>query len=189
MKAYTSLILQLAVLMLQGCVGAMVIGTAVVTTKTVTDPRTFGTQIDDGILEARVANALAKDQKVHKEARISNTVYQGKVLLTGQAPTSKLAEIAKQITMRVDGVTEVYNEIRQGQPVSLKCVLTDTWITTKIRAKLLIRTVNVSKLKITTENGEVFLLGLVTNADGKASSAIASKVNGVKHVTAAFNYL
>lgn len=189
MKAYTSLILLLAAFMLQGCVGAMVIGTAVVTTKTVADSRTLGTQIDDGMLEVRVANALAKDHKVQKEARIANTVYQGKVLLTGQAPTSTLAEIAKQLTMGVDGVTEVYNEIRQGQPVSLKCLLTDTWITTKIRSKLLIRAVNLSNLKITTENGEVFLWGLVTNADGKASAAIASKVKGVKYVTAVFNYL
>ncbi|MGL9722308.1 division/outer membrane stress-associated lipid-binding lipoprotein [Sodalis sp. (in: enterobacteria)] len=190
MKVHTPLILLCTALMLQGCVGAVVIGTAAVATKTATDPRTVGTQVDDGTLEARVANALAKDQQLKKEARIVNTAYQGKVLLTGQAPTPELTERAKQIAMGVDGATEVYNEIRQGQPVSLGRASMDTWITTKIRSQLLASdAVKSSNVKVTTENGEVFLLGLVTNAEGKAAAEVASKVNGVKHVTTAFTYL
>ncbi|WP_406704264.1 division/outer membrane stress-associated lipid-binding lipoprotein [Sodalis sp.] len=190
MKVHTPLILLCTALMLQGCVGAVVVGTAAVATKTATDPRTVGTQVDDCTLEARVANALAKDQQLKKEARIVNTAYQGKVLLTGQAPTPELTERAKQIAMGVDGATEVYNEIRQGQPVSLGRASMDTWITTKIRSQLLASdAVKSSNVKLTTENGEVFLLGLVTNAEGKAAAEVASKVNGVKHVTTAFTYL
>lgn len=190
MKVHTPLILLCSALMLQGCVGAVVVGTAAVATKTATDPRTIGTQVDDGTLEARVANALAKDQQLKKEARIVSTAYQGKVLLTGQAPTPELAERAKQIAMGVDGATEVYNEIRQGKPVSLGRASMDTWITTKIRSQLLASdAVKSSNIKVTTENGGVFLLGLVTNAEGKAAAEVASKVNGVKHVTTAFTYL
>lgn len=190
MKVHTPLVLLCTALMLQGCVGAVVVGTAAVATKTATDPRTVGTQVDDGTLEARVANALAKDQQLKKDARIVNTAYQGKVLLTGQAPTPELAERAKQIAVGVDGATEVYNEIRQGQPVSLGRASMDTWITTKIRSQLLASdAVKSSNVKVTTENGEVFLLGLLTNAEGKAAAEVASKVNGVKHVTTAFTYL
>ncbi|MBT9432761.1 divisome-associated lipoprotein YraP [Candidatus Sodalis endolongispinus] len=190
MKVHTPLVLLCTALMLQGCVGAVVVGTAAVATKTATDPRTVGTQVDDGTLEARVANALAKDQQLKKDARIVNTAYQGKVLLTGQAPTPELAERAKQIALGVDGATEVYNEIRQGQPVSFGRASMDTWITTKIRSQLLASdAVKSSNVKVTTENGEVFLLGLVTNAEGKAAAEVASKVNGVKHVTTAFTYL
>lgn len=191
MKVHTLLVLLCtALMMLQGCVGAVVVGTAAVATKTATDPRTVGMQVDDGTLEARVANALAKDQQLKKEARIVNTAYQGKVLLTGQAPTPELAERAKQIAVGVEGATEVYNEIRQGQPVSLGRTSMDTWITTKIRSQLLASdAVKSSNVKVTTENCEVFLLGLVTNAEGKAAAEVASKVNGVKHVTAAFTYL
>lgn len=189
MKVYVLLILLYTALILQGCVGAVVVSTAVIATKTVTDPRTIGTQIDDGMLEARVANALAKDQQLKKEARIVNIAYQSKVLLTGQAPTSELAKRAKQIAMGVDSAIEVYNEIRQGQPVSLGQESMDTWITTKIRSQLLTNeAVKSSNVKITTENGEVFLLGLVTKLEGKAAAEIASKVNGVKHVTTAFTY-
>lgn len=191
MKVCTSrLLLLFIVLVLQGCIGAMVIGTTAVATKIASDPRTIGTQIDDSTLKIHVANALAKDQQLKKEARIVNTTYQSKVLLTGQVPNIDLAKRAKEITMSVNGVTEVYNEIRYGHPVSLRDILMDTWITIKIRSQLLARDViRSTNMKITTENGEVFLLGLVNYTEGKVAAEIASKVRGVKHVITAFTYI
>ncbi|QTF10266.1 divisome-associated lipoprotein YraP [Brenneria izadpanahii] len=177
-------------LLLQGCVGAVVVGSAAVATKSATDPRTVGTQVDDSTLEIRVTNALGKDEQLKKEARVVATAYQGKVLLTGQAPTAELSERAKQIALGVDGAAEVYNEVRQGTPVSLGTASMDTWITTKVRSQILASdTVKSSNVKVTTENGEVFLLGLVTRREGTSAAEIASKISGVKHVTTAFTYL
>ena len=48
---------------------------------------------------------------------------------------------------------------------------------------------NKQMIKVTTENGEVFLLGLVTEQEGQSAAQIASKVSGVKHVTTAFTYV
>lgn len=180
----------LGALLLQGCVPAVVVGSAAVATKTATDPRTIGTQVDDSTLEARVANALSKDQQLKKDARVVATAYQGKVLLTGQSPSTELASRAKQIALGVDGAAEVYSEIRQGTPVSLSTASMDTWITTKVRSQILTSdSVKSSNVKVTTENGEVFLLGLVTEKEGKSAAQIASQISGVKHVTTAFTYL
>jgi len=177
-------------LLLQGCIAGVVVGSAAVATKTATDPRSVGTQVDDGTLEARVESALSKDQQLKKDARVVATAYQGKVLLTGQSPNADLTARAKQIAMGVEGTTEVYNEIRQGTPVSLSTASTDTWITTKVRSQLLTSdTVKSSNVKVTTENGEVFLLGLVTQQEGQSAAQIASQVSGVKHVTTAFTYV
>ncbi|KAH8256827.1 hypothetical protein KR044_006290 [Drosophila immigrans] len=177
-------------LLLQGCIAGVVVGSAAVATKTATDPRSVGTQVDDGTLEARVENALSKDQQLKKDARVVATAYQGKVLLTGQSPNADLTARAKQIAMGVEGTTEVYNEIRQGTPVSLSTASSDTWITTKVRSQLLTSdTVKSSNVKVTTENGEVFLLGLVTQQEGQSAAQIASQVSGVKHVTTAFTYV
>lgn len=190
MKAFTPLAVLISALLLQGCVGAVVVGSAAVATKTATDPRTVGTQVDDGTLELRVNSALAKDEQIKKQARINVTAYQGKVLLVGQAPSSDLSSRAKQIAVGVDGATEVYNEIRQGQPVGIGTASTDTWITTKVRSQLLgSDQVKSSNVKVTTENGEVFLLGLVTEREAQAAADIASRVSGVKHVTTAFTIL
>ncbi|CAI0918461.1 Osmotically-inducible protein Y precursor [Serratia quinivorans] len=177
-------------LLLQGCIAGVVVGSAAVATKTATDPRSVGTQVDDGTLEARVENALSKDQQLKKEARVVATAYQGKVLLTGQAPNTDLAARAKQIAMGVEGTTEVYNEVRQGTPVSLSTASSDTWITTKVRSQLLASdAVKSSNVKVTTENGEVFLLGLVTQQEAQSAAQTASQVGGVKHVTTAFTYV
>lgn len=177
-------------LLLQGCIGAVVVGSAAVATKTASDPRSIGTQVDDGTLEARIEHAIRKDQQLKTEARIVATAYQGKVLLTGQAPNTELASRAKQITLGVEGVGAVYNEIRQGAPVRLGTASADTWITTKVRSQILTSdSVKSSNVKVTTENGEVFLLGLVTPQEGQSAAQIASQVSGVKHVTKAFTYL
>ncbi|WHP33586.1 division/outer membrane stress-associated lipid-binding lipoprotein [Trabulsiella odontotermitis] len=190
MKVFSPLAVLITALLLQGCVAAAVVGTAAVGTKAATDPRTVGTQVDDGTLELRVNSALSKDEQLKKEARINVTAYQGKVLLVGQAPNTELASRAKQIAMGVDGATEVFNEIRQGAPVSIGTASSDTWITTKVRSQLLSSDqVKSSNVKVTTENGEVFLMGLVTDREGKAAADIASRVSGVKHVTTAFTYL
>ncbi|KFC07339.1 hemolysin [Trabulsiella guamensis ATCC 49490] len=189
-KVFSPLAVLITALLLQGCVAAAVVGTAAVGTKAATDPRTVGTQVDDGTLELRVNSALSKDEQLKKEARINVTAYQGKVLLVGQAPNTELASRAKQIAMGVDGATEVFNEIRQGAPVSIGTASSDTWITTKVRSQLLSSDqVKSSNVKVTTENGEVFLMGLVTDREGKAAADIASRVSGVKHVTTAFTYL
>ncbi|MFN6887224.1 BON domain-containing protein, partial [Proteus mirabilis] len=74
-------------------------------------------QVDDGTLEARVSGALNKNQQIkNSNARIVATAYQGNVLLTGQSPDMSVAETAKQVTSKVEGVNNVYNEVRQGEP-------------------------------------------------------------------------
>ncbi len=110
-------------------------------------------------------------------------------MLVGQSPNSELSARAKQIAMGVEGTTEVYNEIRRSayRPGTAS---NDTWITTKVRSQLLTSDqVKSSNVKVTTENGEVFLLGLVTEREGKAAADIASRVSGVKRVTTAFTYI
>jgi len=189
MKAFSAVALVLAALMLQGC-AAVVVGSAAMATKSATDPRTVGTQVDDSTQELRVSNALAKDEQIKTQARVVATAYQGKVLLTGQAPSADIASRAKQIAAGVDGATEVYNELRTGEKVTFGTSSSDTWITTKIRSQLLgSDQVKSSNVKVTTENGEVFLLGLVTPSEAKAAAEVASRVSGVKHVTTAFTIL
>ncbi|UBX49801.1 divisome-associated lipoprotein YraP [Providencia alcalifaciens] len=176
--------------LLQGCIGAAVVGTAAVATKSATDPRSVGQQVDDGTLEARVSGQLNKDKDVTSKARIIATAYKGNVLLTGQSPDMSWADKAKQIASNVDGTEKVYNEVRQGQPVDLGTASKDTWLTTKIKSKILASDeVKSGSVKVITENGEVFLLGVLTQQEGAAAAKIASETDGVRRVTTAFTYL
>ncbi|MGL4600994.1 MAG: division/outer membrane stress-associated lipid-binding lipoprotein [Plesiomonas sp.] len=176
--------------MLQGCIGAVLVGSAAVASKVATDPRSVGGQIDDETLELRVGDALTKDAQIRKEARILATAYEGRVLLVGEAPTQALSKQAAQITAGVNGVTAVYNEIRISKPISFGTISNDTWITTKVRSQLLTSDkVKASNVKVTTENGEVFLIGKLTRAEAEEATNTARNVAGVKRVVKVFEYL
>ncbi|SPY65649.1 division/outer membrane stress-associated lipid-binding lipoprotein [Providencia alcalifaciens] len=176
--------------LLQGCIGAAVVGTAAVATKSATDPRSVGQQVDDGTLEARVSGQLNRNKDITNNSRIIATAYKGNVLLTGQSPDMSLADKAKQIASNVDGTEKVYNEVRQGQPVDLGTASKDTWLTTKVKSKILASDeVKSGSVKVITENGEVFLLGVLTQQEGAAAAKIASETDGVRRVTTAFTYL
>ncbi|MDC9605407.1 division/outer membrane stress-associated lipid-binding lipoprotein [Xenorhabdus griffiniae] len=190
MRLFSLLLVCFSAMLLQGCIGAAVVGSAAIATKAGSDPRTIGQQVDDTTLEARVSNAISKDPQIKAQARVSVTVYQGKVLLTGQSPNMALAERAKQIAAKVEGTDVVYNEIRQGSPVTLATASADAWLTTKVRSQILTSDeVRSSSIKVVTEDGEVFLFGIVTRQEGAAAAKIASETSGVKRVTTAFTYL
>ncbi|PHM43669.1 division/outer membrane stress-associated lipid-binding lipoprotein [Xenorhabdus szentirmaii] len=190
MRLFSLLAICFSAMLLQGCIGAAVVGSAAFATKAGSDPRTIGQQVDDTALEARISNAVSKDPQIKAQARVVVTVYQGKVLLTGQSPNVALADRAKQIASKVEGTDLVYNEIRQSHPVSLSRASADTWLTTKVRSKILASdSVRSSSIKVVTEGNEVFLFGIVTRQEGEAAAKIASETSGVKRVTTAFTYL
>ncbi|TCV89751.1 osmotically-inducible protein OsmY [Testudinibacter aquarius] len=182
--------LLLATLGLQACITTAVVGTAAVATKVATDPRTAGTQIDDETLEVRVSSALNKDPEIKEDARINIISYNTKVLLIGQVPNESLRETAKNLASGVDGVTDIYNEIRVGGKIGFGQISTDSWITTRIKSKLLLNSaVKSTDVKVVTENGEVFLMGNVTQAQANAAAEDARYVGGVSKVIKVFSYI
>lgn len=175
---------------LQACVTTAVVGTAAVATKVATDPRTAGTQIDDETLEVRVSSALNKDEEIKEDARINVVSYNSRVLLIGQVPNESLKETAKNLASGVEGVTDIYNEIRVGEKIGFGQISKDTWITTRIKSKLLVNSeVKSTDVKVITENGEVFLMGNVTEAQANAAAEDARYVGGVTKVVKVFSYI
>ncbi|POY42970.1 division/outer membrane stress-associated lipid-binding lipoprotein [Avibacterium endocarditidis] len=179
---------------LQGCVSATVagiVGATAVATKVATDPRTVGTQVDDETLEEKkVLHAINKDQQLDSEARINVVSYSGRILLIGQVPNESLKEIATGLAKGIDNVSEVYNELRVGSPISLGQISKDSWITTQIKSKLFVNSgVKSTDVKVITENGEVFLMGNLTQQQADAATEVARNVSGVVKVVKVFKYL
>ncbi|MFD1805761.1 division/outer membrane stress-associated lipid-binding lipoprotein [Pasteurella oralis] len=179
-----------ATLLLQGCVAATIAGTAAVATKVATDPRTVGTQVDDETLEEKVRIAIYKDAQVKSEARINIVSYSGRILLIGQAPNDNVAEVATSLAKGVEGVNDVYNQIRIQPQITFGQIAKDGFTTTEIKSKMLVDSrVKSTDIKVITENGEVFLMGNVTQAQADAATDVARNVSGVKKVVKVFNYL
>ncbi|RDE81261.1 osmotically-inducible protein OsmY [Haemophilus parahaemolyticus] len=188
-KTLSPFLLGAVLLLLQGCITTAVVTTAAVAGKVATDPRSAGTQVDDEILEEKVAQNLNNDAQLKTETRINVVVYNGKVLLIGQAPNYTAAETAKNIAAGVEGVKEVVNEVRTGEVIRASQVAIDSWITTTIKSKLLLNgEVKTTEVKVITENGEVFLIGKLSHTQADAATEVARNVRGVSKVVKVITY-
>lgn len=190
-KLSVVLVLLLSVSMLQGCLITTAATTGVVAAKVAIDPRSTGSQIDDVSLYSKINYMInnGKYKKTFEDARISASSYDRNILLVGQAKTQEQITRANEIVSAIDGVENVYNQIRISKPVGMLTSFNDAWITSKVVVALMANSdVRENNIKVVTEDGEVFLAGLVTRNVGAAAANIASQVSGVKSVTLVYGY-
>ncbi|WP_117235852.1 BON domain-containing protein [Vibrio maerlii] len=173
--------------LLSGCAGLFVAGAATTVT-IVTDDRSTSEIWSDNNIEFEVAG-LGNKQPFRGQARVVANAYRGEVVLMGQASTQELSNEFEQQTTTVKGVNVVHNQLRIKQPISLTRQSEDSWITTKIKSSLIANSeLKDIKIKVITEDGEVFLFGVVTPEVADKATEIARNTSGVKQVIKAFQY-
>lgn len=173
-------------LLLQACAAAVVAGGASAVTSA-SDRRTLGSQIDDGSVVVKAERLLEANKTLEEQASINVNSYNGILLLTGQAPSQDLVSLANDLVQNVQGVREVQNQIRVGNPISFTTRSRDSWITTRVKSLLVAdKEISALNIKVITESGEVFLMGLVSSAEADKAVEIARHVNGVSRVIKAF---
>lgn len=186
MKHFPGISCLLLLILLSGCASAVIVTSATVAARTAADPRSTGRQIDDGTLALRVSRALS-EAALPPQARVVSTVYQGNVLLTGEVPDDAVRQAATKAVLSVSGVSHTWNETRTGPAISTGQKISDAWLASDIRTKLLLSSdTRLSDIKVITENSEVFLTGLVTPEEGRRVADRVSRVSGVRHVTTAW---
>ena len=178
-----------SLVLLQGCAGVFIAGAAT-TASVANDRRTVGSVLDDQSIELKAANAIASRKDMDKASRISATSVNGKVLLVGQTPYSQYSRDAEKLVAKISGVRQVYNELRIRKPIGFGDQSNDSWITSKIKSNMLTTEgIDSTHFKVVTENGEVFLMGLVTRSEADKAVDLARHVAGVKKVIKVFEYV
>ncbi|MCC4264935.1 divisome-associated lipoprotein YraP [Oceanimonas baumannii] len=186
-KTLITLLTSLA--LLQGCAGLVAAGGAT-GANMITDRRTIGTQINDQTIEMRAMHRLGEEKPMWDDSRFAVIATNGKVLLIGQTPAEQYRARAEAIVAEVPGVKEVFNEVRVGTPLTLTQQSKDTWLTSKVKSTLLAEeNIDGTKLKVVTENAEVFLIGLVTRNEADVAVQLTRNVAGVSRVVTAFEYI
>ncbi len=153
--------------------------------------RSIGNKIDDQFLEPNVANAISRSHPdlTGPTSHIVVTAYNGVILLAGQTPRADLKEKAAQVANGVQGVKKLHNELQVLQPTSALARSNDALITSKIKTLMLADSkVPSAKVKVVTENGIVYLMGLVTRAEGAAATNVASGASGVQKIATLYQY-
>lgn len=176
--------------LLQACAPVVVGGAAATGTAVAIDRRTAGTMVDDQAVELKTLDAILSDKDLYEQTHISSTSFNGLVLLTGQAPRAELRERAERIVSAYPEVRRVVNEITVSAPNSVMTRTSDTWITTKVKTLMFAeKDFNGNNVKVVTENGTVYLMGLVRRAESDKAVAIARQVKGVQRVVKVFEYI
>lgn len=188
MRALLFLLLP-AVFAIQGCAPAVVAGagTAAVAAH---DRRTVGSFVDDQTIEVRAASAIRTDEDLRRDTHVNVTSMNGIVLLTGEAATAEARDRVLAKVREVPGIRRTVNEIRIAPPSSFGARSHDTWLTTKVKTKLIkTETLDSMRVKVVTENKAVYLLGLVTQQEATLATDAARSTGGVARVVKLFEYL
>ena len=153
--------------------------------------RTFGSTIDDQLIETKVVvNVNKADTAIESDGRIVATSYNGVVLLAGQVPRGDLIARAGEAAKQVQRVKVVHNELTAGPRLSLLARNQDGLITANLKTRLLTDgTIPGSRIKVVTEAGVVYLMGLVTHQEANLAVQQAQQIGGVQRIVKLFEYL
>jgi osmotically-inducible protein OsmY len=175
-------------LLLQGCAG-IIIGAGMSAASIAHDRRTIGTQVDDKTTASRISTALSNDKAINQQTSISVQMFNGNALLVGQAPTQALIQQAESLASTVNNIKKLHNQIRLGPPIPANIVAHDVWLASKIKTQLIAdKRIDGLHIEIEVENGEVFLMGLVSKKESNIAVDITRNIKGVKQVIKAFEY-
>lgn len=178
--------------LLSGC-AAMVAGTAATGVAIVHDRRSTGTVIDDQGIEFKALGVLYGVDSIRINTHINATSYNGTLLLTGEAPSDALISDIVNRLRRIPKVRKVYNEIILAAPSSLVSRSSDTLISTKVKVQLLglnnIQGFDPTRVKVISENGIVYLLGLLKQHEVSPVLETVRRVGGVQRVVKLFEVI
>ena len=188
MLRYGMLLSLAALPLLQGCVPLVVGGAAATGYMVGEDRRTTGTMTEDQVIETKTSSRIGDGLKggIH----INVTSYNGIVLLTGEVPDAASKEQAARIAQAVEKVRSVYNELTVGPVTSISARTTDTVTTSMVKARFVDgQRFSPLHVKVVTENGVVYLLGLVKKQEAADATEITRTTSGVTKVVRLFEYI
>lgn len=176
------------ILSLQGCVFAIGAAAGAAGIAAVYDHRKL-----ENVLKDQHITKMISDQITRHELRDKNhieiTSFNQIVLLTGETTTQAERQQVEQIARSTPDVQRVYNAIMVKGATSSLTHASDSWITTKIKTEMLAtEDLKSGSIKVVTENGTVYLMGIVSHGQADMAVDIARQVSGVQRVIKIFQY-
>ena len=176
-----------AIPLLDGCAPAVIavgVGYGAVVAN---DQRSTGAQLDDQTIEIKVTTTAGS--RWGNEVHLNVTSYNGIVLLTGEAPSTIIQDEITKIAQTTDRVRTVQNEMVIGPVTDLGARTNDTYITSKVKTRLLEdEKLKALYIKVVTERSVVYLMGIVPRPEGEQAAQVAATTSGVARVVKVFEY-
>ena len=176
-------------LALQGCIFVAGAAAGAAAIAVVYDHRTLHNIVKDTEIANRINEKIRRNTALRNECHIEVTVFNRIVLLSGETPNQAWKQQAEDIARSVSEVVRVYNQLTIQEPTSSLTRTSDSWITAKIKGEMLAtEDLKSSSIKVVTDNGVVYLMGIVNREQADTAVDIARQVSGVEKVVKIFQY-
>jgi osmotically-inducible protein OsmY len=188
---FSTLSILFSLILLQGCTKNLIDTTnTVVKAATPVNIGTYKRTPNDNDLSMAAIDNIVSSDIYKKDMRINIVTNNGHVLLIGQIDTEiNKAKIEKSV-FSLKGVKEVYNQLRVSKPISLLQQIEDSLTTIKVKTQLVRHDkVKALKIKVVTEDAEVFLIGNVSKEVAYYATFVTRQVTGVEKVVKVFEIL
>ena len=151
--------------------------------------RTPPTVWADDMIEYHVDQAIKASDPSFESAHVVVVSHSGIVLLVGEVESEDLKAKAAEVAQGVENVRSVHNELTIGGPISLVSRSNDSWLTTKVKTKLIAHgAIDSTRIDVTTENGVVYLMGTVPQDQARYAVEVTQTVYGVEKIVKVFEY-
>ncbi|GAP67156.1 phospholipid-binding domain family protein [Mizugakiibacter sediminis] len=174
-----------------GC-AAVVVGGAAAGAGAVHDRRDFGTVMSDRNLQLSAMSAINEDKELALQNDVSVVVFNGVMLLVGEARTPELKARAVRLASGFEGTRKLVDEIEVMEPIGFWARRGDNALTARVKAALLDITslpgFDPTRVNVTTAHRAVYLMGLVSHTEADAIVEVARNVAGVDKVVKVFEY-
>jgi osmotically-inducible protein OsmY len=153
--------------------------------------RTAGARLEDSSIRTKIIVNLKSQEPEYRKTRFDVVSHNGVVLIVGQVPNDNLKARATQIASEAsDKIKRIHNELEGAEKPTLLDISSDAWISAKVKTQMIADDgVPAGRVKVVTEKGCVYLMGLVNQAQGDNAAALARNVSGVNRVVKVFEYV
>lgn len=152
--------------------------------------RTTGARVEDEAIETKGKVNISAADELLDDSHFSVTSYNGYVLIVGQVPNQEMKDKASEVIRDIRGVRRIYNELEIAGNTSALVRSSDTWLTTKVKTALLSADdIEGNRVKVVTENGVVYLMGLASRAEAARIVDVARSTGGVQKVVQIFELI
>ena len=153
--------------------------------------RTTGAVVEDQAIETKILVNMKSQQPAFKNSRLQVVSFNGVVLMVGQVATEALKTEATEIASQASAkIKRIHNELEVTSNTSFLTRSNDAWIGTKARTVLITNDdVPSSQVRVITENGAIYLMGLISQAQGDTAANLVRNISGVSRVVKVFEYI
>lgn len=187
MRVISLLLLALLAGSLQGCFPVIAAG-AGAGVMMAGDRRTSGAYVEDEAIETKAFDRIGKQYK--SNVHVNVTSFNRNVLISGEVPSEAVKAEIDKLVRGIENVRNVNNELVVSGVSSFTARSSDTLVTSDVKLRFMQdKRFDAGHVKVVTENGSVFLMGIVYRAEADAATEVASTTGGVQRVVRLFEYL